>query len=68
VADVITAEDVAAAEAELAAIKEENDHGTPERGAAMQAVADLRMAFRLQEEAAGRRSGPVAVVNNEGGN
>lgn len=68
-AEKITAEDVAAAEASLISIKESSEPGSPERTAAMQAVNDLRMAYRLQEEqdpASQRSAGhtPVAVDND----
>lgn len=46
----ISAEAVAAAEASLVDIKESTAPGDPERVAAMQAVNDLRMAYRQQEE------------------
>lgn len=47
---IITADSVAAAEAQLQAIKEQTEPGDPERVRAMQAVADLRMLYRAQEE------------------
>jgi hypothetical protein len=53
----ITAGDVEAAEAELASAKKGKDSG--KRQAAMDRVAELRSAFRLQEEKAGRRVGLV---------
>lgn len=62
----ISAEQVAAAEQHLLAVKES---GTLEdRVAAMQAVNDLRSAYRAQEEAAGRRRpGHTVEVENETG-
>lgn len=61
----ITAEQVAAAEADLVATKKRAKHGHEDRTAAMQALADLRSAFRAQEEAAGRRTPGHAVVVEE---
>jgi hypothetical protein len=59
----ITAEQVAAAEENLRAVKETGD--AEEKREAMQACDDLRTAFILQEEAAGRRTGMIAVSDNE---
>lgn len=65
-ADEITAEELAAAEASLRDIKETAEPGSDERKAAMQAVADLRQAFREQESNAGRRTGLVAATDEDG--
>lgn len=56
----ITAEAVAQAEASLVDIKSTGSR--EEQVAAMQAVADLRSAFRAQEEAAGARTGLVTTA------
>lgn len=58
----ITAEQVAAAEDNLAKVKKKKD---PEaKREAMQALADLRAAYREQEEQAGRRTGLVTAEEN----
>lgn len=65
-ASEITAADVAAAEAQLVAIKENGSD--EERAAAAQAVTDLRAQYRQQEVDAGRRSAGIApVVTDETG-
>lgn len=56
-ADEITADDVAAAEAQLVQIKESGDDEA--KRAAMEAVADLRSQFRQQQQAAGTRAGLI---------
>lgn len=53
----ITAADVEAAQAELATAKKSKDR--VKRQQAMDKVAELRTAFRVQEEKAGRRVGLV---------
>lgn len=63
-AQPITSQDLAAAEASLVSIKESGSR--EEQVAAMQAVADLRSAFRAQEEAAGSRTGLIAATGEEG--
>lgn len=65
-AKTITAEQLAKAEADLVARKDELDVGDGSRAAAMQKLADLRQAFREQEEAAGRREPGHTVVVEEG--
>ena len=55
----ITASDVEAAEADLVAAKKGKDRG--KRQAAAERLAELRSAFRAQEEVAGRRAGMVAT-------
>jgi len=55
----ITRGEVQAAEAKLAQAKDGKD--PKKKAASMQEVADLRMAYRQQEEAAGNRSGLIAV-------
>lgn len=64
-AEEITAENVAAAEAQLVDIKADPDTSAEEYKNAAQALTDLRQAFRLQEEAAGRRTGLVGVEAGE---
>ena len=55
----LTVADVDLAEAELAEAKKGKDAGR--RQDAMNRVAEVRSAFRLQEEQAGRRVGLVAT-------
>lgn len=59
----ITLEQLAAAEQEMLDAKESGD--AERKHEAGQAFADLRMAFKKQEEAAGRRNGLRAVVEDE---
>jgi hypothetical protein len=49
--EIITAEAVAAAEAQLVEIKKSTEPGDPERVRAMQAVNELRSMYRRAEEA-----------------
>lgn len=60
----ITAEQVAAAEDNLVAVKKAKKQDIEARREAMQAVNDLRSAFRTQEEQAGRRTGLVSTEEN----
>lgn len=53
----ITVAEVDQAEAELAAAKKSKDPARKQQ--AMDALAEVRSAFRLQEEKAGRRTGMV---------
>lgn len=57
----ITVADVDQAEAALAAVKSRRSVKASERQAAAEKLAELRSAFRAQEEAAGRRSGLVST-------
>lgn len=61
----ITVAEVDQAEAELAAAKKGKDR--VKRQEAMDRVSELRLAWRAQEEAAGRRVGIAAVQTNPEG-